>query len=584
MKNFIVAVLVLFFSSAMVLGQSGYKKKVVSYVNTVVVSPSAGLSGSQKEYISSSLSRSVQMERFGYAALPAATVERFAQQVSGAAAVNADQVRTIVEQTLAPDLVALLDINKELLSKQNLSETERNTFLATKAQSAGLSASQLESILNSGFFYVPFVEQYERSTRRGERDIKNDEGKVVRKQKYTTYEHEMKIGLLWFKLNIDRQNNATIAYVGAAQGWRSGPISRSEDQDDGEDGNADWEAFSSAVNTSAVNVGNETKKFEEFQLTGGVTEVTTFGVRLNLGTREGLGLDDSYWVEEMVEDEEGNISKERRGFVKVREVGDNTSNESESSYAQTITGSNYSPGLSVSEIPMIGINAVFGLGIIPVNIKTFDNQATKFSLSQYDFALGVTEEVKSAFGPFVHFQGSLANSAKVSELWINIGAAIRFMSVDGKFYLPEYNGLGVQTGIDSSTDIGASITGFVDLSIVKKFYLYRFGLVMQGGMKYWLTYLSATGKDKNGDDLTYSMTQGMLGFNGKLGLEMYLSPMLSIGGGAEYNLFPSSNSWTATVTDKDKNDTKNDDAVGPDTKYSGLGFYLWVNYALPSLF
>jgi hypothetical protein len=62
-----------------------------------------------------------------------------------------ESVRPIVEKNLAPKLLELLDMNKELLSKENLSETERNTFLATKAKSAGLSASQLEAILNSGF-------------------------------------------------------------------------------------------------------------------------------------------------------------------------------------------------------------------------------------------------------------------------------------------------------------------------------------------------------------------------------------------------------------------------------------------------
>jgi hypothetical protein len=584
MKNIIAAVIVVVLSSAMVFAQSGYKKKVVSYVNTVVVSPSAGLSTTQKEYISTTLSRSVQMERFGYAALPPATVERFAGEVSGISGTSSEQVRAIVERTLAPDLVTLLDINKELLSKQNLSEAERNTFLATKAQAAGLSASQLESILNSGFFYVPFVEHYARNTRRGERDIKNDEGKVVRKQKFTTYEHEMKIGLLWFKLNVDRANNASIAFVGAAKGWSSSPISRSEDQDDGEDGNADWEAFSSAVDVSAVNVGTATKRFDEFQLTGGVTEVTTFGVRLNLGTREGVGIDDSYWIEEMVEDEDGNVSKERRGFVKIRRVGNNRQDESAHSYAQTITGTNYSPGLTVKEIPMIGINAVFGLASLPVNIAPFDNRTTLFSLDKHDFAVNVTSEVKNAFGPFVWFQGNIANGTNVSELWLQGGAAIGFLSIDGKFYLPEYNSIGVRTGTDSLNDIGASVSGYVNIGILKKYYFRRFGLVLQADLKYWMTYLSATGKDREDNDLTYVLSQDAFGMDAKLGLEMYITPMLSIGGGAEYNIFPTTNSWSATVTDKDNNDTKNRNAVGPDTKYSGLGFYLWFNYALPSLF
>lgn len=584
MKKLIYAVLFSLLSSAVVFSQTGYKKKVVSFVDYVAVSASAGMSDRQKEYVSSALSRSVRFDRFSYAALPGHVVKNFSAEAASASNISAERIRGIVERTLAPEFLSILDINKELLSRQNLSEADRNTFLATKAQSAGLSASQLEAILNSGFFYVPYVEQYNRNTSRGERDVKNDQGKVVRKQKYTTYEHEIKVGLLWFKLSVDRTNNPAVMFIGTAKGWRDGAISRSEDQDDGVDGNADWEAFTDAVNVSAVNIGNETKRMDEFTLSGGITEVTSFGINLNLGTREGVGLDDSYWVEEDVEDESGNIAKERRGFVKVRRVGNNQSNESAFSYAQTITGSNYSPGLSVKEIPMIGINALFGLGSIPVKISPFDNRATKFSLSNDDFAVAVTSETKNAIGPFFWFQGNIARGTNISELWLHAGAAIGFMTIDGKFYLPKYTSSGVLAGTDSTNDIGASLSGYANFGLVKKFYFRRFGLVLQADVKYWMTYLSATGKDKNGNDLTYSLTQDAFGIDAKAGLEIYLTPMLSIGGGAEYNMFPTSNSWTAQVTDKDNNDTKNSDGVGPDTKYSGLGFYIWINYALPSLF
>jgi hypothetical protein len=568
----------------MVFGQSGYKKNVVSFVDYVAASASSGMSDRQKEYISTALSRSVRLDRFSYAALPGHVVRNFSAEAASASNVSAERIRSIVERTLAPEFLSILDINKELLSKQNLSEADRNTFLATKAQSAGLSASQLESILNSGFFYVPYVEYYKRNISRGERDIKNDEGKVIRKQKFTTFEHELKVGLLWFRLSVDRSNTPSVSYIGTAKGWRNDPVSRSDDQDDGTDGNADWEAFTSAVNVSALNVGNETKKMDEFTLSGGITEVSSFGVNLNLGTREGVGLDDSYWVEEDVEDEAGNIGKERRGFIKIRRVGNNRADESAFSYAQTITGSNYSPGLSVKEIPMIGINALFGLGSLPVKIAPFDNRATKFALSNDDFAVAVTGETKNAIGPFFWFQGNMAPGTSISELWLHAGAAIGFLSVEGKFYLPKYTSSGAFAGTDSSNDIGASLSGYANIGLVKKFYFRRFGLVLQADLKYWMTNLSATGKDKNDNDLTYSLTQDAFGIDTKIGLEIYLTPMLSIGGGAEYNMFPTSNSWTAKVTDKDNNDTKNSDAVGPDTKYSGLGIYLWINYALPSLF
>ncbi|NUN70350.1 MAG: hypothetical protein HUU02_11620 [Bacteroidetes bacterium] len=563
-----------------------YKKKVVSFVDHVAAGSSVRLTKQQSEHLAAMFAKSVTMERFNYTSLPSSVVADFIAATAGMGSVSAEEVRGAIERTLAPKFLELLDINKEMLSKQNLTEAERNTFLATKAQSAGLSAAQLEAILNSGFFYVPYVEYFNHSVSTGERDVKNDQGKVVRTVPTVTHTHTMKAGLLWFQLTVDRSNTAGVRYIGTAKGWKGSAIDRSETRDLSASEGLEWETFTQAVSVSAVNVGNETKKLPEFQLSGTVTETTTFGVRLSLGSREGVGLDDSYWIEEEEETESGEIVRSRRGFVKVREVGDNKKDEGATSYAQTITGLNYSPGLSVTEIPMIGVNAVFGLGMLPVTISPFDNTAGRFGLEDFDFAATVTAEAKNAFGPFLWLQANIANNTKVSELWFHAGASIGLMPVEGKFYLPNYNSSKQVIGgpFRESIDLGPAFTGYINVGMVKKFYFRRFGLVLQGDVKYWMTEFTGTGKDFSGDQLDYSLLNDNLGFDGKAGLEFYITPMLSAGLGAEYNIFAKDNVWTATVTDKDKNEYKKSDAVGPDTQTSGLAFYLWVNYALPSLF
>jgi hypothetical protein len=588
-KQTILAVILLCIGIS--ISSAQYKKKVVSFVDHVVTSTSFGLTSKQTAFIASTLAKSAEMERFSYASLPEHVVRSFVEQTSNMRGVSAEQVRSAIEQTLAPKFLELLDINKELYSKQNLTEPERNTFLATKAQAAGLSAAQLESILNSGFFYVPYVESFRHSVERGEREEKNEKGKVVRTIPTVTHSHSIKAGLLWFQLVVDKSNTPTVRYIGAANGWKGDAISRSETRDAENSEGLEWETFTNAVGTSAINVGSETKKLEEFKLTGTVSETTTFGVTVSLGTREGVGLDDSYWVEELEETESGDIVRSRRGFVKIREVGNNKADESATSYAQTITGSNYSPGLSVTEIPMIGVNALFGLGSMPVKISPFNNtvlagtRPVGFGLSKYDFAVNVTGETKNAFGPFLWLQGSLANSTRISELWFHAGASVGLLPLEGKFYFPTYssNG-GMSSTFTDSVDLGLNLTGYANFGLVKKFYLRRFGIVLQADIKYWITYLSTSTQDNAGNNLDISLSNDALGFDGKAGFEVYINPMLSIGAGAEYNIFAMDNIWTASVTDKDKTETKNSDAVGPDTKYSGLGVYLWINYALPSLF
>ncbi|HEY6953163.1 MAG TPA: hypothetical protein VI758_12225, partial [Bacteroidota bacterium] len=359
----------------------------------------------------------------------------------------------------------------------------------------------------------------------------------------------------------------------------------SKEKDDDEKGNADWKAFEDAVEASCNNIGVETKRLEEFTLTGGVTETSATGLRLSLGTREGIGLDDTYWIEEMEETESGQIIRTKRGFVKIRAVADNKRNESATSYAQIITGTDYSAGLSATELPLPGMNALFSFGAFPARVSAFNAgnaNPPQFNLdnAKYNFGVNVNAESRMAYGAMAAFQASLAHATKISELWFHLGLNVGVTKVDGMFYLPASGG-----GIDSA-NIGASWTGSVNAGLLKKFYFRRYGFILQADVKYTLQRMYAGGKDPgDGADITYKLTNGALGFDARAGLETYLTPTLSFGLAAEFNFFGSSNAYTALVSDKSNNDiTKKTDIAGPDLTYGGLGYYVWINYSIPSFF
>jgi hypothetical protein len=583
-----LTLLVIFMFAAAV--SQTYKKKVVSYVDKVLVPSQFQLTADQTDYIERAVAKSINFERFSYAPLPDTVVASFRAEASGLKRYTPDDVKPVLNRTLAPQLLHVLDLNKELLSRQNLSETERNTFLATKAKSAGLSASQLEAILNSGYFYIPFVEQYSHTVKRDVREEKDDKGKVTKKVPTTKYEYELALGLLWYKLNVDASNNVSVVFIGRSQGWKGGAISRSSEKDGDPSDSEDRKVFRDVVEVNCKNIGLETKRLDAFKLRGGVTEVSATGMRLSLGTREGVGLDDTYWIEENEETESGQIIKTRRGFVKVRSVGNNRKDPSATSYAQVITGTNYSAGLDATELPLLGINALLSFTTFPARVSTFNQTfAIPPSLvldnAQYDFGIKVLSESKPAVGAMAAVQMSLAHTANISELWFHVGGNIGITSVDGKFYVPTFNSSKQITGRDS-VDIGASLTGNISAGLVKKFYFRRYGLILQADVKYSLLRMSAKGKDEtNSDDVTYKLTNGALGFDGRAGLEVYLSPTFSIGAAAEYDLYGVANSYTSLVSDKDNNDiTKKTDITGPDIKYGGLGYYVWINYSLPSFF
>lgn len=562
-----------------------YKKRVVSYVDKVLVPPQIQLSADELTLIKKSVANYTTFARFDYAPLPENVVASFGAETSSMTKFNPEEVTPIINRTLAPQLLQILDVNKELLSKQNLSETDRNTFLATKAKAAGLSASQLEAILNSGYFYIPFIESYVHTVKKDVREEKDENGKVKKKTPFTRYTHELKLGLLWYKLNVDGSSNLSVSFIGRAQGWQGGAMSRSEEKDDDEKENVDRKAFANIVDASCKNIGLETKRLEAFSLTAGVTEISATGLRLSLGTREGVGLDDTYWIEEMEETESGQIIKTRRGFVKIRTIGDNKRDESATSYAQVITGTNYSAGLNATELPLLGMNALFSVAMFPASVSTYNAGTSNpppiaLDSSKFNFGVKINSESKAAFGGMAAFQANLAHATKISELWFHAGVNVGITKIDGKFFVPKFGG-----GTDS-LDIGASLTGSINAGLLKKFYFRRYGLILQADVKYSLLRMSTGGKNpSDNSDITYKLTNGALGFDARAGLETYLAPTFSIGVAAEYNMYNVVNTYTALVTDKSNNDiTKKTDVVGPDIKYGGLAYYVWINYSIPSFF
>jgi hypothetical protein len=565
-----------------------YKKKTVSFVDKVLVPTQFSLTADQTEFMKKAVAKSINFARFNYASLPDTVIRAFSAEAALLTQFTPESVKPVLDRTLAPQLLQILDLNKDILGKQNLTEADRNTFLAMKAKAAGMSASQLESILNSGFFYIPFVEKYERTIKKDTREEKDNKGKVVKKVPFTKYTHELKLGLLWYKLNVDRLNIVSVVFIGRSQGWSTGSIERSKEKDDDKEGNPDSEAFEDVVNTSCKNIAIETKRLDAFSLTGGVTETTATGLRLSVGNREGVGLDDTYWIEEMEETETGQIIKTRRGFVKIRDVADNKKDESSTSYAQVISGTNYSPGLSAVELPLLGLNGLLAGVTFPASVGEFNSKLTSIpknllGSSNYEFGIKVNTESKNAYGLMGAIQTSLAHSTKISEFWGHIGVNVGLVNVDGKLYIPKFNSSKVIVGTDS-VDLGTSWTGSIHAGVVKKFYFRRYGFLLQADVKYALFRMGGKGKDEtNSDDVTYKLTNGAIGFDLRAGLEIYMTPNFSVGAAAEYNVYGISNSWSALVDDKDGNElVKNKDAVGPDIKYSGIGIYVWMNFAIPS--
>jgi polyribonucleotide nucleotidyltransferase len=142
-----------------------YQRKSISYINTLwLATPEARkISSAQAEELLSNIKKEMAMERFDYNPLPDDLVQKFVQEAKKAEALTLEQIVELLEETVVPAIIKVLNENMEVRAKELISEEERNSFIALKAKELGLTAEHFEKVLNSAYMYMPVLTNYSRS-------------------------------------------------------------------------------------------------------------------------------------------------------------------------------------------------------------------------------------------------------------------------------------------------------------------------------------------------------------------------------------------------------------------------------------
>jgi len=114
-------------------------------------------------------------------------------------------------------------------------------------------------------------------------------------------------------------------------------------------------AFESAVKNAARNLGGRHAADPGFQVDGAGNRQGFLSVGFNLGRREGIKLDDKYQIVEISEDEQGNQTAKKSGWVMVTSIADSNSKHGYKSSAEVIGGSPY-VGAILSEYPRLPLD------------------------------------------------------------------------------------------------------------------------------------------------------------------------------------------------------------------------------------
>ena len=556
MRIFITTFILMTFTSGFAQQPYSYERKSISYLNTMLTTDSElNFSGGYADYFISSISDALLMERFDHNLLTGSLIERVQDDIS--AADNLTELTDILEGSVVGKIEAVLIENLEQRAAGYVSSEERASFAVTKAKTLGITVNEMEKVLNSAYIYFPVLEHYHENID-GE-----DESVIV----------TIRGSVLWYRVILVGDSNAHIEQVDETVSSTSIGFGSIEDSYSEEYAieMAISQAYESAVDNFARNMRVATRKLPDFMLKGIVKEADWDGVSFNLGTREGISLNDRFLITRFVEDGD-EVIEECSGFVEVTNVGYSgygyenlTDSQGEFSKARIIRGMTIEEGMNVIEFPRLGLN--LGFGLMSYNVRYESTPADRRYLINVS-----SSHSKPGFGGRISVNYNTAPITDVSNLFVLLEGGMGFVGIDAI----GGDGEAVSPALYRTISGGAmKKLCFRSLSVPLKA---TFGLQMLDLEAGWPLFSGIWTENLHLQNVN-------LGFSFGTGLELALGPATSFSFDIDWRAYTGSGSWELmSTTHLDREDVEWLDAFpGPSVNASGLMIGISFVYMPPSL-
>tara|TARA_B100000131_G_scaffold321179_1_gene371165 strand:+ start:353 stop:2134 length:1782 start_codon:yes stop_codon:yes gene_type:complete len=350
--------------------QGKYARKSVSSLETAWIKPGGAKNTRvvDTDILNALMKFYIEIPRFDFNTLPEEQVDDFNRQANNLDSVNVSELSKVMENTVVKKILEILnDPDIQMQRGKNLkSDSDFETFAATKAKSLGLNTEQLASLMNSAYIYLPFIEKIQTF-----KDTDEDEPNKERLQV------KIEGGIIWWKVKVDSEGNAKIENVLEATTSSSNSISLVNGAAPSGSSYSRYtfgdQSFSTTPQTYvqagamlafAKNLNVKTRELSDFKLQAQVVEKNRRSYNFNLGLTDGVHLDDGFFLIELTEDSDGNEVESKLGFLRVSKSANLDKDPLSLSTAKLVYGKSGDIGSIVMEHPRLGIDTKVRGGLI----------------------------------------------------------------------------------------------------------------------------------------------------------------------------------------------------------------------------
>ena len=538
-----------------------YTRKSISYVNALLATKDFKLPSSQQNYLLDAIHTGIRIARFDYNPLPENTHSAFRKRLSQRNFVSAEDIESLVNTTIVPEIIKILDINKEIRAQSLVSETQRNSFIALKAKEIGITAQQLEQVMNSSYLYIPLIDKC-----RVKKDSDKEEVSV-----------HISGGLFWYHIIAGEKPHIEKFAKISSEGM-SGADSEENYSIDGERVSAEEYAFRNAAHTLAMNLEIQTRELDMFKLRAPITNIQRRKIWFPLGRAEGIKLDDPFFVGEWIEKSNGKIRFQKSGFVRVSTVLDNRSTPGQLSQAIAIKKGDWAKGMMVVEHPRLGIDIAIKPRWFTMNI----DEGIVFN-GEKGFVIYFDDYQGGAMCFDIDLHWNIASLIKKRQSFLVLGGSAGLVPVKSSVFNFAFweNHWTPFDLIPTENWIAGIYYGHI--GYLKKFYLGPFAVHGEGlfGLQTLSIWDYKSGDDYDGETITIS--NNTVGLRVNLGLEYAVNIDWNIGMFAGFNVFPPTDWWTVKYDEKEVDMENMSGWAAPKIYSIGPTFGFYIHFSPPTL-
>ena len=551
------------FTFGLVNAQQGkYVRKSVSSLESVWFKPgSVGDLSFDAKTFNKFIDFYIEIDRFDYNVLPADLLDNFRNEANSLEEVSSESLSGVLENTVINRIVEILNDPEVMKNRGDALKDEAafQTFAATKAKSLGLTVDELETLMNSAYIYLPYIQS-------ASKEVKDKSLTIT-----------LKGGVIWWKVKISSDGKASVVNVldATTTGVSSidptavSPLTKAPLHTHFEFGSEKWEttpeqyAQNDAMLAFCKNLGVKTKEINDFKLSAQIVEVDGKTYGFGLGHREGVHLDDGFHLMEFEENNDGEEVAVKKGFVRVSKTGDNIENSNNYTYANQLLGQQVSEGTVVMEHPRLGLDLRVKLGMVTgLSINKEYVIADLFTGE-----LLFEDDVTSALAADVFLSYNLAPIIGITQTYLDLNFTFAMPVATFNEELSE-----------TPSIVPFILSGY--LGGTKKMWFGSSNASLFAGAG--LESLNLAGK-LFGEDYVYSVRS--IGFKAAFDFEKLLTADLSVNLGLQYKYalppMQLAYKWGSIVDETYEGSDVTD--LYPDLSLSALGFNIGINYALGEL-